>query len=381
MKITFITRRRLLLAALLSPSALAITGCPNPNAGKDSPVPPNSGYTSAPSASPGASMSPGTGATSGATRKIKAGLVTDVGGVNDKSFNTLAWEGLQRAGKEFGAEIKYTESKQNADYVANLSQFARAKYDVVFAVGFLMQDAVKEVAAKYPDTKFAIIDGDAPDAPNAVSYKFKEEEGSFLAGAMAAGVSKSGTVGFVGGMEMPLIKKFEVGYTAGAKTINPKVNVTVGYAGKFDDPQRGQEIALSQMGAGADVVFHAAGATGTGVIKAVQGKGAGYYAIGVDKDQDGEAPGRVLTSMVKKVDVAVYDVCKAVASDSFKPGTIILGLKDGAVGLSEMKYTKKDIPAPVMAKVEALQKQITDGTLKPPSTPEELATFKAPATK
>ena len=378
MKTTFATRRRLLWAALLSPAAFVLAGCPNPNANTPTTTASPSGEGS-PSAS--ATASPGTGTATGATRKIKAGLVTDVGGVNDRSFNTLAWEGLQRAGKDLGADIKYTESKQNADYVNNLSQFARAKYDVVFAVGFLMQDAVKEVAAKYPDTKFAIIDGDAPNSPNAVSYKFKEEEGSFLAGAIAAGMSKSGTVGFVGGMEMPLIKKFEAGYTAGAKTINPKAKVTVGYSGKFDDPQKGQEIALSQMGAGADVIFHAAGATGTGVIKAVQNKGAGFYAIGVDKDQDGEAPGRVLTSMVKKVDVAVYDVCKAVASDSFKPGTIVLGLKDGAVGLSEMKYTKKDVPAPVMAKVEALQKQIIAGTVTPPSTPEQLATFKAPTVK
>jgi basic membrane protein A and related proteins len=145
---------------------------------------------------------------SGEGKKIKAGLVTDTGGVGDKSFNAQAWAGLQKAEKELGAQVKYVESKQNADYVANLTKFAEAKYDVIFAVGFLMQDALKEVAFKFPKVKFAIIDGDAPSSSNCVAYKFREEEGSFLAGALAASVSKSGVLGFVGGMEMPLIKKF-----------------------------------------------------------------------------------------------------------------------------------------------------------------------------
>lgn len=373
----FSLARRVVLGVFAALPAALLAGCPNPNTAS------STGASASPSApsSPSGTDTAGTSTTGANTRHIKAGLVTDVGGVNDRSFNTLAWEGLQQAGKELGADVKYTESKQNADYVANLTRFAQAKYDVVFAVGFLMQDAVKEVAAKYPNVKFAIIDGNAPNSPNAVSYKFKEEEGSFLAGAMAAGVSKTGTIGFVGGMEMPLIKKFEVGYTAGARTVKPNVRVVTGYAGKFDDPQKGQEIALSQMGAGADVVFHAAGSTGIGVIKAVQNKGAGVYAIGVDKDQDGEAPGRVLTSMIKKVDVAVVDVCRAVANDKFQPGTVTLGLKDNAVGLSEMKYTKKDVSPAVLSQVDALKKQIVAGTLQPPSTVSSLATFKAPAAK
>jgi basic membrane protein A len=367
-----LTRRRLLstlLAATLTPAAaLVLAGCPNNEAGGDK----NGGG--------GASPAPGGDGKAASTggKKIKAGLVTDVGGVNDRSFNQLAWEGMQRAAQELGAEIKFTESKQNADYTANLSRFAQNGYDVVFAVGFLMQDALKDVAPRFPDVKFAIIDGDAPDLPNCVAYKFREEEGSFLVGALAGAVTKSNTVGFVGGMEMPLIKKFEAGYKAGVKATNPKANVAVGYAGKFDDPQRGQEIALSQMGAGADILFHAAGSTGIGVIKAVQNKGAGFYAIGVDKDQDGDAPGRVLTSMVKQVDVAVVDVCKAVAGGTFKPGTTILGLKENGVGMSEMKYTKKDVPADVLAKVDGLRQQIIAGKIKPPATLEELTAFQMP---
>jgi basic membrane protein A len=303
-----------------------------------------------------------------AGKKIKAGLVTDVGGVNDKSFNASAWDGMQKAQKEVGAEIKYTESRVNADYVSNLTQYAQNGYDVVFAVGFLMQDAVKDVAPKYPNIKFAIIDGDAPNLPNCLSIKFREEEGSYLAGALAGLVTKTNVIGFVGGMQMPLIEKFEAGYEAGAKATNPKVSVKVGYAGKFDDPQKGQELALSQMGAKADIIYHAAGKTGIGVIKAVQNKGAGFYAIGVDKDQDGEAPGRVLTSMVKRVDVAVANAIKSAAEGKFQTGTIVLGLKEDGVGLSPMQYTRKDIPPAALKTIEELKAKIIAGSLKPPTS-------------
>ncbi|MCX6367979.1 MAG: BMP family ABC transporter substrate-binding protein [Armatimonadetes bacterium] len=304
---------------------------------------------------------------SGEGKKIKAGLVTDTGGVGDKSFNAQAWAGLQKAEKELGAQVKYVESKQNADYVANLTKFAEAKYDVVFAVGFLMQDALKEVAFKFPKVKFAIIDGDAPSSSNCVAYKFREEEGSFLAGALAASVSKSGVLGFVGGMEMPLIKKFEYGYQAGAFTIKPDIQTRVAYVGDFNDSQKGMELALSQMGMRADIVYHAAGKAGIGVIKAAQTKGEGYYAIGVDKDQDDEAPGRVLTSMVKRVDVAVFDVCKQVKEGHFNSGTVELGLKEDGIGLSVMKNTKDKIPADVLKKIEELKQEIIEGKLKPPA--------------
>jgi basic membrane protein A and related proteins len=179
-------------------------------------------------------------------------------------------------------------------------------------------------------------------------------------------------------MEGPLIKKFEVGYIAGVRATNPKAQVKVGYAGSFNDPQKGQEIALSQIGAKADILYQAAGNTGTGVIKAVADKGAGFYAIGVDKDQDGEAPGRVLTSMVKGVDVAVVNVCKSVADGTFKSGTVNLGLKENGVGMSEMKYTKKDVPPATLQKVEALKKAIIEGKIKPPATAAELASFQPP---
>jgi basic membrane protein A and related proteins len=350
--------RRYFLALGLSLSGALLTSCDNKK-------------TSTPTdtASKPADTPAGTG------KKIKAGLVTDTGGVGDKSFNAQAWTGLQNAQKELGADVKYVESKQNADYVANLTKFAQAKYDVVFAVGFLMQDALREVAGKFPDVKFAIIDGDAPALSNCVAYKFREEEGSFLAGALAASVSKSKVLGFIGGMEMPLIKKFEYGYQAGAYTINPEIQTRVAYVGDFNDSQKGMELATSQMSMQADIVYHAAGKAGIGVIKAAQTKGEGFYAIGVDKNQDDEAPGRVLTSMVKRVDVAVFEVCKKVSEGKFESGEVVLGLKEDGVGLSEMKNTKDKVPAEVLTKLEDLKKQIIDGKLHPPSTGEAYAEF------
>ena len=352
-----VSRRRFLVAFVpLAAFLLPLYGCPA-----------NSGGNQTASATPDAAKTSFPVATPASGKKIKAGLVTDVGGVNDKSFNASAWDGMQRAGKELGADVKYTESRVNADYVSNLTQYAQNGYDVVFAVGFLMNNAVKDVAPKFPNVKFAIIDGDAPDLPNCAAIKFREEEGSYLAGALAGLTTKTNVIGFVGGIQMPLIEKFEAGYIAGAKATNPKIEVKTGYAGKFDDPQKGQELALSQMGAGADIIYHAAGKTGIGVIKAVQNKGAGFYAIGVDKDQDGEAPGRVLTSMVKRVDVAVFNVCKSVADGAFKPGTVVLGLKEDGVTLSPMQYTKQDIPPAALKKVDDLKARIIAGTLKPPT--------------
>ena len=311
-------------------------------------------------------------------KKIKVGLVTDTGGVGDKSFNAQAWTGLQQAEKELGAKVKYVESKQNADYVANLTKFAEANYDLVFAVGFLMQDALRLVAGKYPKVIFAIIDGDAPPRSNCVAYKFREEEGSFLVGALAASMSKKGMLGFIGGMEMPLIKKFEYGYQAGAYTIKPEIQTRIAYVGDFNDSQKGMELALSQLSGGADIIYHAAGKSGIGVIKAAQTKGEGYYAIGVDKDQDDQAPGRVLTSMVKRVDAAVFDICKQVVEDRFKSGEVVLGLKEGAVGLSEMKFTKDKIPAEILKKIEELKQDIIEGRINPPANARDFEDFTKP---
>jgi basic membrane protein A and related proteins len=314
------------------------------------------------------------------TKKLRIGLVTDVGGVDDKSFNQAAWEGLKKAKAELGYEIKAIESKSNADYVPNLTQFARGKYDLVFALGFKMQDALKEVAEQYPDVKFAIIDGDAPIRSNCVSYKFREEEGSYLVGALAGKMTKTNIVGFVGGEQMPLIEKFQYAYMAGVTKTNPSASVLQVYAGSFKDPAKGMELTKGLFAKRADIIFHASGATGIGVIKAVQNNGSGY-AIGVDLDQDDLAPGRVLTSMVKRVDNAVFNVCEQLSRGEFKDGTVELGLKEGGISLSEMKHTKKDIPAEVLKEIEELKQLIIDEKIAPPKNSEELEKIAKDAAK
>lgn len=342
-----------------------LTGCPNNTKTPDAPA--GTGTASGTTIVPGQSTS-----TRGA---LKAGLVTDVGGVDDRSFNASAWAGLQKAEKDLGAKIKYVESRQSADYVPNLTRFAKDKYDVVFAVGTMMKDAVREVAEKNPTVRFVLIDGEDLGMPNVASYRFREEEGSFLAGALAGKMSKTGVVGFVGGMQMPLIEKFQFGYQAGAQMTNPNISVLVGYAGKFNDPAKGQEIAISQMNGRADIIYHAAGGSGVGVIKAVAAKGKGYYAIGVDQDQDAIAPGRVLTSMVKRIDKAVLHAANKVNNDEFERGEVVWGLKEDGVGLSEMKYTKKDIPDGVLKEIDDLKQKIIDKKIIIPVTLRDYEDF------
>lgn len=312
---------------------------------------------------------------------VRAALVLDTGGVDDHSFNAAAWAGMLRAQKELGLsdkDIKKTESKDPSDYKTNLSQLASANYDIVFAVGFKMKDALAEVAPQFPNVKFAIIDAPAPDLPNCVGLQFKEEQGSFLAGFLAASVSKSKKIGFVGGENIPLIQKFEAGYRAGAQTADPATQVTATYTGSWEDQAKGKTQAQQQFGGGADVIYQAAGKAGLGVIQAATEKGEGYYAIGVDMDQDGESPGRVLTSMVKHLDTAVFNTVKLVKEGKFEKGTRTFDLKEGGVGLSEMKYTKQLVTGDVQTKLEKVGKMIANGQLVVPTTLDELKTFQPP---
>lgn len=317
---------------------------------------------------------PSTASRAGKTA-LRAAMVTDTAGIGDRSFNESAWRGLQRAKKELGAEVRYLESVKLPDYEQNLRLLAQQKYDVVVAVGFAMEDALKKVAPQFPDIVFAIVDGNAPDLPNCVSLKFREHEGSFLVGALAGAMTKTGVVGFVGGMDIPLIEKFEVGYRAGVMTTNPKAKVLIGYTGNWTDTSKGKELALSQYERGADIVYHASGQCGLGVIEAAEQRGKGHFAIGVDSDQDYIAPGFVLTSMIKGVDNAVFEVCNAVKEGTFQPGTRDLGIKENGVGLSPMTYTKHLVPKGVLDKIEKLRRMIADGTLKVPQTEEELQAF------
>jgi basic membrane protein A len=313
--------------------------------------------------------------------KVRAGMVLDTGGVDDRSFNAAAVAGLKDAQQKLGLgdrDIKYLESKDPSDYKNNLMNLTAQHYDVVFAIGYKMVGALKEVAPQFPDVKFAIVDAQAPDAPNCAGLVFKEQEGAFLAGFLAASVSKSKKIGFVGGEQIPLIEKFEAGYKAGAKMADPTVTVTATYTGDWNDESKGRSQADQQFGSGADIVFQAAGKAGLGVIEAARAKGKGYNAIGVDQDQDWIAPGFVLTSMVKHLDTAVSDTIQKVAAGKFTPGTIVYGLKENGVGLSEMKYTKTSIPSDVLAKLDKIKQSIIDGTLVPPTTLKELEAFQPP---
>ncbi|MGL5578171.1 MAG: BMP family lipoprotein [Fusobacteriaceae bacterium] len=294
---------------------------------------------------------------------LKVGIVLSTGGLGDKSFNDSAYRGLEMAKKEFEIDFKYVEPASSAEDEQFLREFAEANYDLVIATGFQMTDATNKVAGEYPNIKFAMIDT-AVEQPNTKNLLFREDEGSFLVGAVAAMMSKTGTIGFVGGVDVPQIQKFQKGYEQGAKYINPNmkvISVSVGGINPFNDPLKGKEIAISQIKQGADVVYHAAGATGIGVIEGA--RELGKYAIGVDSDQDDVAPGVVLTSMVKNVDVAVYDTVKSVVEGSFQPGNNVFGVAENGVGITDLRNTKDIIGAENISRLQEIIVKIKSGEI------------------
>ena len=311
---------------------------------------------------------------SGATgKKILVGVVFDSGGLGDKSFNDSAWAGIQRSVKEFAITEKHIESKNEKDFETNLTAMADAGCDLVFAIGITQQKALETVAPKYPNVKFAIVDANVT-APNVRSLLFTEQEGSFLAGYLAALTTKTKKVGFVGGMEIPLIKKFQAGYEAGVKTADPSVEVLPAkYTGNWDSQDKGKVAANILYSSGADIVYHAAGRAGLGVIAAA--KEQGKFAIGVDSDQDEVAKGSVLTSMIKRVDEAVYQTIKDTSTGKFTAGNKLYDLKIGGVGLSEMKYTKDKVGKENLDKIAQVSAKIVKGEIKVPANPDELAKY------
>jgi basic membrane protein A len=316
-------------------------------------------------------------ATGGASSSVKVGLVFDVGGRGDQSFNDAAYAGLERAMKEMGIpkeNVEYIEPGEGGDRESALRQLANGPYDVIFGIGFLFSDDVLAVAKDFPAKKFACVDMNVPAGgvlpQNVVALKFKEEEGSYLVGALASWLSKTHKLGFVGGMQIPLIKKFEAGYVAGVKKANPATTVDVKYAGvdgsAFKNPTKGKELALSIYNGGADIIYHASGSTGLGVFEAAREKDK--LAIGVDSDQYSAMPGHVLTSMVKRVDVAVYNTIKDVRDHTFPAGqTHVFGLKEGGVDYVYDDKNKSLIPDDVHQKVEDLRTQIVSGAIVVPS--------------
>lgn len=300
--------------------------------------------------------------------EFRVGLVFDVGGKGDKSFNDSAYEGLQRAAADFPVKISDFEPGQDADREVGLRKLAARGYDVVVGVGFLFTDAIRSVAMDFPDVKFVLVDGRIDDIENVASLIFREHEGSFLVGALAAMKSESGVLGFVGGMDVPLIHKFEAGFRAGAQYVRPDVRVIVGYAGvrpeAFADPVRGKEIALSQIDQGADVLFHASGVTGLGVIEGARERGV--FAIGVDSNQNPVAPGTMLTSMVKRVDNALYRYIKDAYHDRFRGGLVEFGLKEDGVGFAVDEYNRSLLTDEMLARAEELRQSIVAGAIDVP---------------
>lgn len=306
--------------------------------------------------------------------QLTLGMVTDVGGLGDKSFNDSAYRGLKRARAQLGAHIQVLQSRSAADYQPNLSALTDEHLDMIYAIGFLMNKDLDQIAVQNPKQHYAIIDAVVKE-PNVVSATFKEQDGSFLAGALAALVSKTHHIAFLGGQDIPLLRKFEAGFIAGAHEIDPKTKVDVKYVGSFDDVNSGKELASLLYAGGADIIYAAAGKAGLGVMDSVKSR-PGDYMIGVDSNQDGLLPGKVLTSVVKHVDVAVYDIAKAMQNHHPLHGHIVLGLKDNGVDLTHFQYTRNIIGTANIARIDKIRKAIVAGTIVPPSTRQELANWK-----
>jgi basic membrane protein A and related proteins len=317
----------------------------------------------------------GSSSTTAAAKKIKVGLVTDTGGLNDKSFNHLAYVGLQNAITQLGIQGDVVESHNESDYVPNLTNFATKNYDLVIGVGFLMQAAVGKVSGDFPNIKFAIIDGSGTDAQgndlkhsNVESLFFKEQDAGALVGAVAGALEKanltpkkSHVISAVGGISIPPVNHYIAGYKWAALQQDPTLKVLVGYGNDFSDPTKCGSVATAQIGQGADVLFQVAGGCGLGVIKAADT--AGVYSIGVDADQK-DAGTSVILSALKKVDVATFDAIKGVKDGTYQGGALIFSLANDGVGYSVDNLT---LPPDVKTAVDDLAAKIKSGALTPPA--------------
>lgn len=316
--------------------------------------------------------------------KIKVGLATDEGGLNDKSFNQAADQGIKKAMEELkNVDYKPIESKKKDEYQPNLQALVDNGSQIVFGVGFQMGDAMTAIAKKYPDKKFAIIDSVVTEK-NVESLNFKEQEGSFLTGVIAGKMTKSNKIGFIGGKDFELINRFAAGYIAGAKAVNPNVKFDIRYADDFANPTKGEELATSMYNGGCDIVYHAAGGTGLGLFKAAKSMSKPdkkLWAIGVDQDQSVTVPEYadvILTSMIKRVDTATYNTVKDLAAGKFDGGqTKVFGLKEDGVGIAST--SNKNVPKDVLDIAEKYKKAIIDGKITVPATKDDANKFTAPS--
>jgi basic membrane protein A and related proteins len=298
-------------------------------------------------------------------------MVTDTAGLGDQSFNDLAKRGLDRAVDELGVQGEVIESRDAASYIPNLTQAAEQS-DLTVGVGFLLTEAITEIANQYSDKNFLLIDS-LSDAPNVQGVLFREQEGAFLSGVLAGLMTKSNQLGVVGGIKIPPVVRYAVGFEAGAKSINPDVKVVVAYADTFSDPALGKELTLAQYNQGVDIAFPVAGATGIGSFEAAKEQGEGHWVIAADTDQSQLGADQQLAVSEKGVDTALFLGAQQIADGTFKGGEKSLGLAEKGVGLG---HPNKSVPQDVLDKVAVYQQAIIDGTIKVPADEEELAAFK-----
>lgn len=301
--------------------------------------------------------------------EITIAMITDVAGVNDQSFNQSAWEGLQKAEDELGVKAKYLESKQDSDYATNIEILVDQDVDLILGVGMKLADAIAEGAKQYPEQKFVLVDEAAPsELTNVKSIQFNAQESAYLAGLVAGKMTKTNNVGFIGGMELPVIDTFKYGYMAGVKAANPQAKVQSQYANSFIDQAKGKAIASQMYSKDADIIFTCGGDVGTGAIEAA--KELQKYAIGVDRDQSNLAPENVLTSAIKRVDVGVFETVKEYVDGDFAGGTtVIYGLDQNAVGIPET--TKNLVPQEILDLVADHTEKLKSGEIQVPKNEEE----------
>lgn len=297
--------------------------------------------------------------------ELKIGLVTDVGGVNDGSFNQTAWEGMERAAEELGVSVDYLESSTDADYAPNLENFADEEYDLIISIGYMLADATKTAAEQNPDIKYAIVDDATIDLPNVTCLMFRAEQASYLAGYVAGKTTKTNNVGYVAGMANENMNQFGYGYCAGVLDANPDATIQQFNANSFADAATGKAMANTAITNGADVIFHAAAATGLGVIEACHE--AGVYAIGVDSDQSSISPDTVLTSAMKRVDNAVYDTIESLVNGTLESSVHTYDLKAGGVDIAPSKDLIAD---DVVTAVEEVKEKIINGEIDVPADKE-----------
>lgn len=295
----------------------------------------------------------------------KVGIVLGLGGLGDKSFSDSAYKGLLKAEKELNVQIKYVEPTTLSEFDQFFTEFAEANYDLIIGVSFDAEKGIEKVAKEYPESNFVIIDS-VVDLPNVKSIIFDQKQGSFLAGALGQMVSKDNSLGFIGAVEAPVIKSFYEGYKQGAHYMDPNIEVRDIYVGgnnPFNDPARAKELAISMAENNVDIIFTVAGGSGRGVMEAIKGR-KDLYGIGVDSNQDKEVEGKILTSILKRVDVSVFNVVSEGLNGKFTGGIDTLGLKENGMGTTDFEFSKEIIGEKNLAKLEEIKKDLISGKIE-----------------